>query len=67
MTPTARKSLIAFSIVGSFLAIGVVIGAMSANGVITPQMAGLMVMWLLGMYVGFGVLIATYRLVNQLK
>ena len=37
-----------------------------ANGVITVNVAVLMLVALLGMYVGFGVLIAVYRLVNKL-
>ncbi len=39
---------------------------MSANGVITVNVAVLILIALLGMYIGFGVLIAVYRLVNKL-
>ena len=35
--------------------------------VISAEMAGLMLVALLAMYVGFGVLIAVYRLVDKLK
>jgi len=35
--------------------------------VISAEMASLMLVALLAMYVGFGVLIAVYRLVNKLK
>lgn len=67
MTVLAKRVLISLAVVGSFILLGVVVGALSANGIITPQMAGLMMVGLLGMYVGFGVLIITYRFVSRLK
>lgn len=37
-----------------------------ANKVVTLQMATLMLIGMLGLYVGFGILIAVYRLVAKL-
>lgn len=39
---------------------------MSANGIITANVALLTLVALLGLYIGFGILIAVYRLVNKL-
>lgn len=49
-----------------FALIGVVI-VLAAKGVITPQMAMLMFVALLGLYFGFGVLIAVYRFISKLQ
>ena len=39
---------------------------LSANQTITPQQAGLMIIALIALYLGFGFLIAVYRLVTKL-
>jgi len=49
-----------------FTLFGVVI-FLTAKGVITPQMAMLMFVALLGLYFGFGVLIAVYRFISKLQ
>ena len=49
-----------FSIVG-------VITYLSRSRIITPEMALLMLVALLGFYVGFGVLIVAYRFVRRLE
>lgn len=47
------------------LAIGIVVA--SRREIISPQLALLMLVALLGMYVGFGVLIAVYRFMSRLE
>jgi hypothetical protein len=63
-----RKALkIAAAISLSFTGIVVLIMTLLVKGVITFQMALLMLVALLGLYFGFGVLIALYRFVERLK
>ncbi len=49
--------------------IGLVIGVFTLvrSGAITPEVGLLMLICLLGLYAGFGILIAAYRLVNRLE
>jgi len=49
--------------------IGLAIGALALGiwRVVTPAMSLLMLVALLGLYVGFGILIAVYRLVSKLE
>jgi xanthosine utilization system XapX-like protein len=62
-----RRALkIAFSISGSFVCLAVGIVFLGATQIVTPAVGLLMLVALLGLYVGFGVLIAVYRLVNSL-
>ena len=63
-----RKALkIAAAISLSFTGIVVLIMVLLVKAVITFQMALLMLVALLGLYFGFGVLIAVYRFVDRLK
>ncbi len=63
-----RKTLAAvLGIVVAFLGLVALIIVMLANQVVTFQMATLMLVALLGLYVGFGILIAVYRLVTKLE
>ena len=63
----SKKTLaVVLGIVVSFLGLIVVIVMLLANRVVTVQMATLMLIGLLGLYVGFGILIAIYRLVAKL-
>ena len=62
-----RALRIAAAVAGLFFLLIVVIVYLAAKEVITPQMAMLMFVMLLGMYVGFGVLIAVYRFMNKLQ
>ncbi len=62
-----RKWLIAAAISISFTGIVVLIMTLLVKGVITFQLALLMLVALLGLYFGFGVLIAVYRFVARLK
>ncbi len=62
-----KKWLIAAAISMSFTGIVVLVMALLIKGVITFQLAMLMLVALLGLYFGFGVLIAVYRFVARLK
>lgn len=63
----ASKPLLAAGIAGSFLVLAGLIAYLGMHGVVTPQMAALMGIALTGLYVGFGILIAAYRLVSKLE
>jgi hypothetical protein len=62
-----KKLKIAAAISLSFTGIVVLIMALLVKAVITFQMAMLMLVALLGLYFGFGVLIALYRFTGRLK
>jgi hypothetical protein len=62
-----KKLKIAAAISLSFTGIVVLIMALLVKRVITFQLAMLMLVALLGLYFGFGVLIAVYRFTGRLK
>ncbi len=63
-----KKTLIVLLLVGGTLvALALLIIALAVNSVVTPQQGLLMLVALFGMYVGFGILIAIYRLVAKLE
>ena len=62
-----RKWKIAAAVSLSFTGIVVLIMALLVKAVITFQLAMLMLVALLGLYFGFGVLIALYRFTGRLK
>ena len=62
-----KKLKIAAAISLSFTGIVVLIMGLLVKRVITFQMAMLMLVALLGLYFGFGVLIALYRFTGRLK
>lgn len=64
--PRKSRVRIALGVVGSFVAFVGVIIFLSASKIVTFEMAKLMLAALLGMYVGFGFLIAIYLLVRKL-
>jgi hypothetical protein len=67
MATSNKKALkIALTVGAGFMALIVIIIYLVAKDVITPQMALLMFVALLGIYFGFGVLIAVYRFVSKL-
>ena len=67
MASSTKKALkIALAVGALFMALIVLIVYLLAYRVITPQMALLMFVALLGLYVGFGALIAVARFVNKL-
>ena len=61
-----RTALLAVAIAGSFLGLAAAIIVMSAMGVISHTVAKLMLVALLGLYMGFGFLIAVYQLMRKL-
>jgi len=67
MSDNKKKLKIAALISLSFTGIVVLIMALLVKGVITFQLALLMLVALLGLYFGFGVLIFLYRFVDRLK
>ncbi len=60
-----RKIIAGFA--GLFMALVAVIVTLMAKGIISPAMALLMVIALIGCYFGFGVLIAVYRFIARLE
>jgi len=62
-----KKLKIAAAVSLSFTGIVVLVMVLLVKGVITFQMALLMLVALLGLYFGFGVLIFLYRFVERLK
>jgi len=62
-----RALKIAAAVGGLFTALIVLILYLLGKEIITPQMAMLMFVGLLGLYVGFGVLIAVYRFISRLQ
>ena len=68
MSMKRRKTLIAVAgIVVSFICLAGTIVLLSEGEMITVEMAKLMLVALLAMYVGFGFLFAVYRLIDRLK
>ncbi|HEX9783079.1 MAG TPA: hypothetical protein VGA56_10185 [Opitutaceae bacterium] len=65
--PGNRTLKVVAGIVVSFTALAGTIILLSEMKVISFEMAMLMLAALLGMYIGFGVLIAVYRLVDRLE
>ena len=61
-----RTALLAVAIAGSFLGLAGAIIVMSAMDVISHTVAKLMLVALLGLYLGFGFLIAVYQLMRKL-
>lgn len=61
------KLLVMAGAVSAFIGAAIGVFALVRSGVIEPGLGILMLICLLGMYVGFGILIAVYRLVNRLQ
>ncbi len=61
-----RRWLIALATLGSFCALIGLIGWSARSGWTSPQMALLMGIATLGLYIGFGILIGAYRLIVKL-
>ncbi len=66
-SPNTKPMKIALGVGGLFMALIALIIFLLAKSVITTQMAMLMFVALLGLYVGFGALIAVYRFVSKLE
>jgi len=64
---TKSRVVVALAVVGSFVALVVVINSLWAANLITSEMAKLMFAALLGLYVGFGFLIAVYLIIRKME
>jgi hypothetical protein len=62
-----KSLLISLLVVGSWFLLALLILVLVVNSVVTYQLGLLMLVALVGCYVGFGVLIAVYRLVVKLE
>ena len=58
---------IAAGVVASFAAVLALVAWLAAEQVVTPQMAVLMGIATFGLYVGFGILFAVFRMINRLE
>lgn len=67
MAANTRALKIAAGVGGLLFALIGLILYLGAKGIVTPQMALLMLVALFGLYVGFGVLIAVYRFMSKLE
>ena len=65
--PRSRTLLIAAGIAVSFIGLAGTIMFLSRTEIISVVLAKLMLVALLGMYIGFGILIAIYRLIGKLE
>ena len=65
--PRNRTLKVVAGIAASFAGLVGMIIFLSEMKIISIEMAKLMLVALLGMYVGFGILIAVYRLIGKLK
>jgi hypothetical protein len=65
--PRNRTLKVVAGIAASFIGLVGTIIFLSEMKIISFEMAKLMLVALLGMYVGFGILIAIYRLIGKLK
>lgn len=65
--PMPKALKIAAGVAASFIAFAVTIMLLSDTGVVTFQMALLMLVALFGLYLGFGILIAVYRFISKLE
>ena len=61
-----KPPLIAAAVAGSFVALAATIIIVAAADVISPTVAKLMLIALVGLYFGFGFLIAVYQLMRKL-
>lgn len=65
--PRSRTLIVAAGIAASFIGLAGTIVLLSRTEIISVVLAKLMLVALAGMYVGFGFLIAVYRLTGRLK
>jgi hypothetical protein len=65
--PRNRTLKIVAGIAGSFIALAGTIVFLSEAKIVSFEMAKLMLVALFGMYLGFGILIAVYRLVAKME
>lgn len=65
--PMNRALKVIAGIAASFIGFVVVIVLLLRVGIVTLEMAKLMLVALFGMYLGFGILIAVYRFISKLE
>jgi hypothetical protein len=65
--PRSKTLKVAAGIAASFIGLAGTIIFLSAMEVVSVEMAKLMLVALLGLYVGFGFLIAVYRFIGKLE
>jgi hypothetical protein len=65
--PIRRTLIVVASIAASFVGLVGVIIFLLANKIVSFALAMLMLVALFGLYVGFGILIAVYRLISKLE
>ena len=61
-----KKTLVALGAISVFIGIAVGVFSLVRSGIIETGVGLLILISLLGIYVGFGILIGVYRLVNRL-
>ena len=64
--PKSRTLIIVAGVAASFIGLAAGIVTLSATEIITHTLAKLMLVAMFGLYLGFGVLIAIYRLMRNL-
>jgi xanthosine utilization system XapX-like protein len=64
--PRSRGLIVAAGVAASFVGLAVAIVYLSRTEVVAPTVAKLMLVVLVGLYLGFGILIAVYRLLRRL-
>lgn len=64
--PVSRKLKTGSLILGTFVGLLALIVYLAVRQTLTPQQAGVAAAAVFGLYIGFGILIATYRLVRRL-
>jgi len=65
--PKRGTLIVVASIATSFIGLAGLIILLSVNKIVSFEMSILMLVALFGLYIGFGILIAVYRLVSKLK
>jgi len=65
--PKRGTLIVVASIATSFIGLAGLIILLSVNKIVSFEMSILMLVALFGLYIGFGILIAVYRLVSKLE
>ena len=65
--PKRGTLIVVAGIATSFIGLAGLIILLSVNKIVSFEMSILMLVALFGLYIGFGILIAVYRLVSKLK
>ena len=65
--PKVRALMVVAGIAASFVGLAGTIVFLSMTNLVSVEMAMLMLVALVGLYIGFGVLVAVYRLISKLE